>query len=132
MQFLCIIPYPFICTKRAPQSYVSIRSMSSCSSSKSHTSKFDSMRFLVTDFGITITPLWIWYFIITWAALLSYLSAISVIFGSSRSEGSSGFFQGLSGLPSGLYAVSTMPCSSQYSLNWFWFKYGWHSTYASI
>lgn len=77
---------------------------------------------------MTMISLCIWYLIKIWAALLLYCLAMAKIFGSSKSDGSSGLAQGLSGDPKGLYAVKMIPCWAQNSFNFFWFKWGWHST----
>lgn len=55
--------------------------------------------------------------------------ASSTSFGSSSSTGSSGCAHGLSGEPSGLYAVTERPFSLAKSASLAWPKYGWHSTW---
>jgi hypothetical protein len=69
-----------------------------------------------------------WYLRRIWAGVFWYFSAIAFTFGSSNSWGSSGFAHGRSGEPKGLYAVIVTPFDVQNCINFFWFKYGWHST----
>ena len=55
--------------------------------------------------------------------------AISRILQSSNNGwGSDAVLNGLSGDPSGLYAVRGIPCLAQNSFSFVWFKYGWDST----
>jgi len=37
-------------------------------------------------------------------------------------------YHGLSGEPSGLYAVTAIPLDWQYLISFSWVRYGWHST----
>lgn len=70
-----------------------------------------------------------WYLMAIWPGDLLYFSAIATILGSLNNWGSSLDAHGLSGEPSGLYAVIRISLLSQNSFNFFWFKYGWHSTF---
>jgi len=72
------------------------------------------MREGVTLLGITTTPLWIWKRIQSCAGLLPYFLPISSNLGSSKRAGSSGFAQGRSGDPRGLYAVTDDRKKEQY------------------
>lgn len=89
--------------------------------------KFCWILVLVTDFGIVIIFLSIWYLNKIWAGVFLYLAATSFNLGSSMSWGSSGFAHGRSGEPNGLYPVTSMPFDLQKAINLFWFRYGWHS-----
>lgn len=112
---------------RPLQSKVSITAISSAANLKSNTLMFSSILFLVTDFGMGLTPDWSKYLNMTWAGDLLYLAAIDLTFGSSVRIGSSGLAHGLSGEPKGLYAVTTISLDLQYAISFFWFRYGWHS-----
>lgn len=78
------------------------------------TSKLLWMREGVTLLGITTTPLWIWKRIQSCAGLLPYFLPISSNLGSCKRAGSSGFAQGRSGDPRGLYAVTDDRKKEQY------------------
>lgn len=60
----------------------------------------------------------------TCAGVLLYFLLISTSLGSSSNFGSSGLAHGLSGDPSGLYAVITMSFDLQKLVNFFCVKYG--------
>ena len=136
--------------------------ISSLDSEKLKTSKFSSILFGFTDFGITITPRWTCVMIINLcrlnnqfretetqsifryeihiditchlsricAGLLPLRFAISsTLLSLSKGSGSFGSLKGLSGDPSGLNPVISIPCFSQNSFNFDWLRYGWHSTW---
>lgn len=95
------VTYVANCTKRPLHSKASIAAKSSGASSKLKTSKLLMILLLVTDLGMTMFPLWIWYLMRIWAGDLLYFLAIATSFGSSINWASPGFAQGLSGDPSG-------------------------------
>lgn len=80
---------------------------------------FSAILFLLTDFGIGTTPACSKYLNTICPGDLLYFAAMALILGSSVRTGSSGFAQGLSGDPKGLYAVTTMSLELQKAMSFF-------------
>jgi hypothetical protein len=104
--------------------------ISSYDKSKFQLSKFSTNRWGFDVLGITPTPLIKLNFKTTWAAVLLYLEATSLI--NSYFKMFTSYFWQLSPLAKGVWAITVIPFFVQKSTRLCWGKYGWVSIWLII